>query len=541
MEGIDLKITPKLDISQLQISEANKIINNNQLDSSFHFVELFSLFHGITLENFENFTYESGGEPTQQTIVLTAKEGYTFSSYQTVTLVSTIDLKITNQLEVQQSTVISAIKILENKNSTQEEKITALNTVFDGVDASNYENIIIQTSSIPGKERITLIAKIGYSFNDKKQLISSTPLTPEAGIILPITVKSEIPQTQLTYVASIINNEHASNENKFIAIHTLFDGIKLDNYNFFEARSLGEPGRETITLYAKEGYSFTGNKKILSAKSMINLNIKNKSTLVTQDVVNAAAIVLKNTTSSDIEKITALNTVFETVTPANFIHFKIETNLYTEGKYNIKLKANEGFVFGGNNIKVLGSEASVLPEEGLIDLSISVKPDISHQQIKNVAAQLNSANATNETKFIAIYPLFFGITLDKFNNFTAKSEVDTTTNKTIIVLEAKKGFSFGSNLVRLVLRSTQDLGIFEKQGYSVTTMATVISVINDQTSSEDDKILALMKIFDGITPENYQLFVYEGVPSGDGGVIVLRAKSGYSFNDEKQLAAQKVS
>ena len=177
----------------------------------------------------------------------------------------TTDTKLTITTNYKtQAEVDAAIVVLNTEASTDEQKVTALNTIFTGVTIENFKNFktvaVATVDTTMGK--ITLTANEGFSFDGSKTIESKvmTILT----VSIPTT---EVTQNHIDAAIVVLNTEASTDEQKVTALNTIFTGVTIENFKNFKTVAVAtvDTTMGKITLTANEGFLF-GTSETLESK-----------------------------------------------------------------------------------------------------------------------------------------------------------------------------------------------------------------------------------------------------------------------------------
>ncbi|MDK2819385.1 MAG: hypothetical protein KFW07_00965 [Mycoplasmataceae bacterium] len=244
-------------------------------------------------------------------------------------------------------------------------------------------------------------------------------------------------------------DESKDEDLKLKSLQAIFNGVDKENrpnFTFFAKRKEGVE-EAYVRLISNSNYLFADNKNELISKvviisvDVIVLDVAIVKEEITQKIIDDAILVLNATPpSTDLLKITSLNTVFTNVSADNFKNFTYEaiaTNGAVAGK--ITLTTKEGFIFG--KIKELVSEVSHFNDLGI---STPIHEAVSQSNINTAITFLNDSdsNFQEDVKIIILNTVFTGVTVDNFKNFTIDAIATNGEVLGTITLKAKKGFIF---------------------------------------------------------------------------------------------------
>ncbi|MGL5521812.1 MAG: hypothetical protein ACRDAW_00890 [Metamycoplasmataceae bacterium] len=296
--------------------------------------------------------------------------------------------------------------------------------------------------------------------------------------------------------------------NRVTALSKLFKGVTKENINNFSVENVLN---ESIALVANQDYFFNSEEvKTITANYNIVQIIDITAKPGINDIIQADFDAIN---SNDIKaKVASLSKAFDGVTEQNIINCTIEIVSDTE----ITLKANPGFAFVSGGANFISANVRVVQI-----LNITAKSGIINVSNKDIVDMLLVQNSPE--KITALSKLFEGVDATNVANVEAEE-----ISNTVITLKGKNGYVFGSTGVSFLTANINIVSIINISSKSVTTTITQadIQAMLSTTNSTGERIAALSKLFDGVTPANLPNFTVEQTSDT---VITLKAKTGYAF------------
>ncbi|MDK2819386.1 MAG: hypothetical protein KFW07_00970, partial [Mycoplasmataceae bacterium] len=215
-------------------------------------------FNGVTADNFKNFTYEAiaTNGAVAGKITLTAKEGFTFGSSNTLVSEVIEILDIEMNTNITQNDINEVIGPLNNGNASDEFKAASLNmALFKGVTADNFKNFTVITSSANGKGSVTLKANEGFIFKGGKKEL--TPVIPTMITLEGISVRTDFLDSEvINLFIEIKTNKPTwvarSDQDKVDMLSKIYNGITLTNLPLFDVNAyISTNDKGTISLASK--------------------------------------------------------------------------------------------------------------------------------------------------------------------------------------------------------------------------------------------------------------------------------------------------
>ncbi|MGL4183508.1 MAG: hypothetical protein ACRCRP_00040 [Metamycoplasmataceae bacterium] len=249
-----------------------------------------------------------------------------------------------------------------------------------------------------------------------------------------------------------------------------------------------------------------------------NENIQNKNLRITANSgINNASQVdideMTSTTNSTTKKIVALSKLFNGVNKKNVLNFVVEESPDS----SIILNAKEDYYFNQENIKSLRATYKIVE---VID--ITPKPGIVNISQVDIDKITSTSNSIFD-RVVSLSKLFDGVTEENILNFSVEKTSDTE-----IILNAHSGFAFGADTLsslKVNIKISSILNITAKPGIINITSEDIVAMISVENMPE--KIIALSKLFDGVTEENIINFSVEKTSDK---LITLKADGDYTFN-----------
>ncbi|MGL4183507.1 MAG: hypothetical protein ACRCRP_00035 [Metamycoplasmataceae bacterium] len=419
------------------------------------------------------------------------------------------NLKITSYSGIINISQVNLDAMISVSNSL-EERISALSKLFEGVNEKNINNFTIEEAS---DSSIILIAKDDYFFEHKN--IKSITGNYKINKIINVSAKEGVIGISQDDI-NLIFSQVSSIADKVVALSKLFDGITEENFVNFKIEKTSDT---TITLKANTDYVF-GIDALVSLKvdikidSILNITPKDGIINVTNEDI-LAMISVQNTP----EKIIALSKLFDGIDEKNIINVVAEKTSNTV----ITLKALNGYTFGSTTITSITTNIKIIT-------ILNIKPKTIINNVTNSEVQeMISTSNTPSQKAKALSKLFDGVNELNVNNFTS-----IKTSETIITLTAKNGYVFGAertDSIKATIQLVNILNITPKDGIINVTNENILAMISVQNTPE--KIIALSKLFDGITEQNVINIIAEKTSDK---LITLKANKGFSFNNSTTLS-----
>ncbi|MGL5519824.1 MAG: hypothetical protein ACRDBR_00120 [Metamycoplasmataceae bacterium] len=396
------------------------------------------------------------------------------------------------------------------------------------------------------KKNILLFSAISLSMGTILTVISCT----SQNVIKDekeLTIKKKIDSIELSQSEFDIlkpkNKNSVITEQVKIILDKAFEGIDASNiqkilFNLDEQQT-------KITITPIEGYYFEGKLNSLDVSYTIKKENQNiaisikeiKDKIQEQDIKNILG-------SVNADKITSLNKLFNGVDNTNISLFKIEKIDNTDKTNNIKLTANEGYVFNNTETFITSNKftisTEVVPPIGTTELKISKKA----AQIEITQDELNTLKGKDGIATEQIKPI-----LDKaFNGIDTSniSKILFTLNEkeTKIIIKPIEGYHFEGKLFDL--ETTYTVIAKENINIPVSIKATPdpikqIDINNILGAIITNKLASLNKLFTGINNTNINWFNIKKIDNTDKTTnIQLTANEGYIFNNaEKSITSSK--
>ncbi|MGL5358009.1 MAG: hypothetical protein ACRC9U_03080 [Metamycoplasmataceae bacterium] len=293
-----------------------------------------------------------------------------------------------------------------------------------------------------------------------------------------------------------------------------------------------------IIITPIEGYYFEGKLNSLEVSYTIKKENQNiaisikeiKDKIQEQDIKNILG-------SVNTDKITSLNKLFIGVDNINISLFKIEKIDNTDKSNNIKLTANEGYIFNNTETFITSNKFTIStevvpPPVVTTELKISKKAN----QIQISENELNILKSQDGVVTEQIKPI-----LDKaFNgiDITNISKILFTLNEkeTKIIIKPIEGYHFEGKLFELETIYT----VLPKENINIPVSIKAITDKIEKTDIDNilgaitaNKLSSLNKLFTGINNTNINWFNIEKVDvNGKTTNIKLTAIKGYIFNNK---------
>ncbi|MGL4184135.1 MAG: hypothetical protein ACRCRP_03350 [Metamycoplasmataceae bacterium] len=404
---------------------------------------------------------------------------------------------ITNISEKDINTIISMTEPINDR-------VLALSKLFEGVNEKNINNFTVEQIS---NETITLIANETYFFNseDIKTLSANYKLVK----ILNIKAKEGINIISSADI-EIITSTTNQPKDRVAILSKLFDGVTEENVNNFKVE---KTSNSEITLIANDGFSFgleTFPKITVDIKFIEVLNVMVNPGI--NFIISEDLDAIVSTTNQLKDRVAALNKIFKGVTEQNINNFKVEKTSSSK----ITLIANEGFGFGISIVPQISSEIEIVQI-----LNIKNKSGIINITQDDIDIITSTTNQLKD-RVAALSKLFDGVTEQNINNFKVEKTL------TSVTLKANEGFVFTSLATSLTIniKIVTILPITAKPGINNITNSDIVDMIAI-TIPIKNKVIALSKVFNGITEENA---VNVTIKKPSDTVLILIANEGFVFN-----------
>ncbi|MGL5520271.1 MAG: hypothetical protein ACRDBR_02460 [Metamycoplasmataceae bacterium] len=316
----------------------------------------------------------------------------------------------------------------------------------------------------------------------------------------------------------------------------VFNGI--DATNVSQISFVLNESETKIIIKPIEGYYFEGKLSSLDVLYTVktqNINIpitikEITDKMVEKDIQNILGDVVT-------DKVASLNKLFGGITKDNVNFFSIQKIDDSNNKpTNIKLNANEGYIFNNTEKSVISNkflmDTEVTPPPvGTTELKIGKRVNtIEFSQNDFDILKGNMGSITDITKPI-IDKIFTGI--DSTN--ISKISFSLKETETMVVLTPAKGYHFEGNFsvleVSYIIASKDKVNI-AVSAKTITEKIQETDIQNILGSVESNKISSLNKLFTGIDNNNIKFFNTEKVDVGGKTTnIKLVAIQGYIFNN----------
>ncbi|MGL4183506.1 MAG: hypothetical protein ACRCRP_00030 [Metamycoplasmataceae bacterium] len=498
----NLKITASLEPKNISQSDLDEMISvTNSLEE--RAIALSKLFDGVTENNIKNIIVE---ETSNSSIILNAKEDYYFNQENVKSVTGNYNLLEVMNIKAKEGIInidLDDINLIFSQVNSVADKVVVLSKLFDGITEENFANFQIEKTS---NTIITLKANNGFAFNFVDlfsievniNIINLLNITPKDG---PINVTDE----DIVEIISVENTPE-----KLLILSKLFDGINESNIVHFIVEKVSN---KIVTLKALNNYifSFSMLNEITANINVVKiLNIIPKKEII--NVTNTDIIDMISTTNIP-SKVIALSKLFDGIDELNVNNFIVEKNSETE----ITLKANDAFTF--NNSTTVSIKANI---NIVTILNITSKKVISNVSEDDIKIMISTTNSLKE-RVAALSKLFDGINEENISNFTV--ERVTTTR---VVLKANVGFVFGKSLLNSISadinKIVEILDIKAKNG-TIDISQTDLDIMILTSNQIKDRVIALSKLFDGITEENIHTFKV----TKNSNSVTLTTNEGFAF------------
>ena len=339
-------------------------------------------------------------------------------------LVSCGDSKVEILKDIKPKTVTQDVidevgQILDQDTSTESEeltdtqKISELSKLFEGINEENFKKfdtkVVTEEVNEVIKYVITLRSKNNYKF--KYGGVLTNELSPElAEKTLGVSIQEEFTKKEFEDTIKSLRGNLEGQASVNILNDHLFKGVTLENRENFTTPTLEEAlGKESITLTAKDGYTFTGGFKELKVLKDNGIDVLDKVIIEgvkaipqTQRIIDSVHETLGTETPN---LITTLGELFKGITAENIENMKARRR-ESEGVKSVYLVPNDGFIFENGETTIRSEvKEDIVPETNLD----GIKPitGVSEGSVSIAIRQYNSTT-TDEEKVEIISWLFEG-------------------------------------------------------------------------------------------------------------------------------------
>ena len=317
---------------------------------------------------------------------------------------------------VTQDTIDEVGQVLDEDKETitDTQKISELSKLFEGINEENFKKfdteVIKNTSKSESlKYVITLRSKNNYKF--KYGGVLTNELSPElAEKTLGVSIQEEFTKKEFEDTIESLRDNLEGQASVNILNDHLFKGVTLENRENFTTPTLEEAlGKESITLTAKVGYTFTGGFKELKVLKDNGIDVSDKDIIEgvkaipqTQRIIDSVHETLGTETPN---LITTLGELFKGITAENIENMKA-LRRESEGVKSVYLVPNDGFIFENGETTIFSEvKEDIVPETNLDGIKPLV--GVSEGTVSIAIRQYNSAT-TDEEKVDIISWLFEG-------------------------------------------------------------------------------------------------------------------------------------
>ena len=316
---------------------------------------------------------------------------------------------------VTQDTIDEVGQVLDEDKETitDTQKISELSKLFEGINEENFKKfdtkVVTEEVNEVIKYVITLISKNNYIFQYGGNTVSE--LSPElVGKTLGVSIQEEFTKKEFEDTIESLRDNLEGQASVNILNNHLFKGVTLENRENFWTPTLEEAlGKESITLTAKVGYTFTGGFKELKVLKDNGIDVSDKVIIEgitvipqTQKIIDSVYETLGTETPN---LITTLGELFKGITAENIENMKA-LRRESEGVKSVYLVPNDGFIFENGETTILSEvKEDIVPETNLDGIKPLV--GVSEGTVSIAIRQYNSAT-TDEEKVGIISWLFEG-------------------------------------------------------------------------------------------------------------------------------------
>ena len=316
---------------------------------------------------------------------------------------------------VTQDTIDEVGQVLDEDKETitDTQKISELSKLFEGINEENFKKfdtkVVTEEVNEVIKYVITLRSKNNYIFQYGGNTVSE--LSPElAEKTLGVSIQEEFTKKEFEdTIKSLRGNLEGQTSVNILNDH-LFKGVTLENRENFTTPTLEEAlGKESITLTAKDGYTFTGGFKELKVLKDNGIDVSDKFIIEgvkaipqTQRIIDSVHETLGTETPN---LITTLGELFKGITAENIENMKA-LRRESEGVKSVYLALNEGFIFEDGKTTIFSEVKEDITPETNLD---GIKPLVGESEgtVSIAIREYNSAT-TDEEKVAIISWLFEG-------------------------------------------------------------------------------------------------------------------------------------
>ena len=316
---------------------------------------------------------------------------------------------------VTQDTIDEVGQVLDEDKETitDTQKISELSKLFEGINEENFKKfdtkVVTEEVNEVIKYVITLRSKNNYIFQYGGNTVSE--LSPElAEKTLGVSIQEEFTKKEFEDTIESLRGNLEGQASVNILNDHLFKGVTLENRENFTTPTLEEAlGKESITLTAKDGYTFTGGFKELKVLKDNGIDVSDKVIIEgvkaipqTQRIIDSVHETLGTETPN---LITTLGELFKGITELNVINMKA-IRRESEGVKSVYLVPNDGFIFENGETTIFSEvKEDIVPETNLD----GIKPLVGESEgtVSIAIRQYNSAT-TDEEKVAIISWLFEG-------------------------------------------------------------------------------------------------------------------------------------
>ena len=316
---------------------------------------------------------------------------------------------------VTQDTIDEVGQVLDEDKETitDTQKISELSKLFEGINEENFKKfdtkVVTEEVNEVIKYVITLRSKNNYIFQYGGNTVSE--LSPElVGKTLGVSIQEEFTKKEFEDTIESLRDNLEGQASVNILNDHLFKGVTLENRENFTTPTLEEAlGKESITLTAKVGYTFTGGFKELKVLKDNGIDVSDKVIIEgitvipqTQKIIDSVYETLGTETPN---LITTLGELFKGITELNVINMKA-IRRESEGVKSVYLVPNDGFIFENGETTIFSEvKEDIVPETNLDGIKPLV--GVSEGTVSIAIRQYNSAT-TDEEKVAIISWLFEG-------------------------------------------------------------------------------------------------------------------------------------
>ncbi|MGL5590954.1 MAG: hypothetical protein ACRDCH_02690 [Metamycoplasmataceae bacterium] len=481
----------------------------------------------VTVNN-EDFT----GNGTTHIITLTARDAFTFATGKTIT--KSFNLETVLAVTPKTGNITLSMSDVDNNNHLSNETLKKL---FDNLKDEDFDHftskIDVEVFGSGTTHEITLTAKTNFTFASGKVITKAFNLET----VLNVNAKTE----------DIILSKNEVEGNKYKELSTLKKLFNIPNdedFDKFEVRVdnsdfTGSGTTHEITLTARDAFTFATGKTITKS---FNLETVLAVTKVESDPKNITHLDLEGLGYKSLD---VLSRLFIGINASDIDLIDVSiTDLPDNGvfafnkEYKITITAPNGYIFRDTLGNQTDSLVSVAFKTVAViwDISRLPSPTIENKDIE----ELNNANGIiNDKIFTILGKLFSGSDFNKNNlqdvSFFLNPPTDTEEYYTVDLNFENwiQISSTGNNIIystEFTLKTIiTDVVIKDNITDVSITQVELDKILNKNDADINGKRTILLKLFTGISINNFDLFKISEIKNNNETQIVLEALDDYVF------------